>query len=183
MTAPAYTIRRAGVDDLEPILELRREASVWLAGRGIDQWTWDMTALIRGRLEDGHMWVLDDDQAGAVIATITLKGPDLDFWTNADDLDAGLHFYKLIVRRTHAGRGIGDRLMDWAGDRAGREGRRWLRCDCDRRNTRLHAYYVSRGFELVRVVERPDRQSGALFQRPTRLLAEPAFREINGGDE
>ena len=68
------------------------------------------------------------------------------------------------------GRNIGARLVAWANDRASQRGHEWLRLDCFRTNTKLHAYYEGLGFQRVATVEHPSRGSGALFQRPVTPL-------------
>jgi len=170
-----HTIRPARQQDLDTLLALRREAEAWLADRGIRQWTRDMSALIKERLHDGRTWLLED--VGGPFATITLSGPDMDFWRAEDEPENAIYVYKLIVARSHSGRGYGDLLLDWASDRAARAGLAWVRLDCDRSNTALHDYYLARGFEHVRTVELPHRQSGALFQRPSVRLPRPIMIE------
>jgi hypothetical protein len=88
---------------------------------------------------------------------------------------------RLIVRRSHAGLGIGEALVDWAGLRALRDwGAQWIRIDVWTTNVALHNYYEKRGFHFCRIAEvkeipnrngrngGPDRwPSAALFQKPT----------------
>ncbi len=59
-------------------------------------------------------------------------------------------------------------------------GRRSLRLDCMRDNTRLHDYYRKLGFTLVRMVEHPTRKSGALFQQPVDNLLPPPWDDQSG---
>jgi hypothetical protein len=60
-------------------------------------------------------------------------------------------------------------MLDWAAARARETGKSWLRLDAWKTNLALHRYYRSQGFALLRVVDLPHRQSGALFQRSTRF--------------
>lgn len=165
-----YSVRAAIEDDLEAIIGLRAEAERWLEAAGIRQWTEDYSDYARGVLrtavKEGTAWVIQDRHA--VLATVSLTGADLDFWTDADDPDSGLYLGKMIVARSHAGHYLGGAIMNWASRRAVGAGKQWLRLDCRRDNDRLHAYYLAHGFVHVRTVFPPPRrtQSGALFQRP-----------------
>jgi hypothetical protein len=67
--------------------------------------------------------------------------------------------------RAWAGRGIGQMLLDWASAQVAASGRKWLRLDCMRGNTKLHAYYQRLGFTHLGDVDLPHRTSGSLFQR------------------
>ena len=63
-------------------------------------------------------------------------------------------------------RALESALLDFAGEQAEAQGKPWVRLDCWRTNTALHAYYLARHFQHLRTVEVPGRGSGALFQRP-----------------
>jgi GNAT superfamily N-acetyltransferase len=76
--------------------------------------------------------------------------------------------FRLVVSRSHAGRGIGAALLDWAGKRAARQyDAKWIRVDAWTTNKELHAYYKRQGFALVRTCPDPTYPSGAMFQKPT----------------
>ncbi|MBG0567910.1 GNAT family N-acetyltransferase [Actinoplanes sp. NEAU-A11] len=152
---------------------MHREASAWLAQKGSDQWQPMQTGRlsidhvrsgIARSIAKGECFIVLDDQEP--IGTITLDSfADPEFWTDEDDPGSALYVHRMIVKRSHAGRGIGGQLLHWANDRAKKAGRRWLRLDAWRTNPTLHEYYRSQGFEQVRVVDLPHRGSGALFQR------------------
>lgn len=60
--------------------------------------------------------------------------------------DAG-YVHALAVRRELAGRGFGERLLEWAEERVAAAGREFLRLDCRSDNPVLQAYYERLGFE------------------------------------
>lgn len=160
-------IRTATPDDVDAVVALRIEAEEWLHAAGINQWVDRARGIrnIRDGIAAGTTYVVADD-TGAVIASLTLAGPDLDFWTSEDDLDSALYLYKFMIAKRHRGTGLGDELLDWACAQAAQRGYRWLRLDCWRENTALQRYYQRRGFKYVRTVMVDGRGSGALFQRP-----------------
>jgi ribosomal protein S18 acetylase RimI-like enzyme len=165
-----YTIRTATDTDLDTLIGLRRYAESWLHTASIQQWTDHArgAAVIRAGITDATTRVVLDDQ-GAIVASLTLSGPDPDFWTPADDPDSALYLYKFMIGPKGRGTGLGDALLDWACTQAQHRGKTWLRLDCWRTNTRLQAYYARRGFTLLRIVPVPGRDSGALMQRPATL--------------
>lgn len=182
-----FYVRPATEADIEAMTNLRAEAETWMHGAGIEQWVSlhheQSRRLLEEAVENGTAWVVTEGQRGRVIATATIKGPDLDYWTPEDGLEDAVYIYKIIVSRDFKGQDLGGAILDWAGRRAARENRAWLRLDCRRDNTGLHDYYLHHGFELLRIMEEPlrptelPRYTGALFQRPagvetaaTRLL-------------
>ena len=110
----------------------------------------------------------------ATAATITLT-PDAEegLWTEQELQEPSMFVNKLTVARTHAGRNLGGRLLDWAGERAHRAGAKWLRLDAWTTNEALQRYYLRHGFEHVRTVREGGavnggpRVSGWLAQRLT----------------
>jgi GNAT superfamily N-acetyltransferase len=163
-------IRTATTSDIDALIDLRTESETWLHAAGIRQWIDHARGIrsIRTHLDAGKTFVVIDDD-GATVASLTLAGPDLDFWTPADRPDDALYLYKFMITEQHRGSGMGDELLDWACDQAERAGKRWLRLDCWRDNHGLQAYYLRRGFTHVRTEVVPGRDSGAIFQRPASL--------------
>ncbi|MBB2912297.1 ribosomal protein S18 acetylase RimI-like enzyme [Streptosporangium becharense] len=164
------TLREATGADLDGVLALLAEAAAWLNRRGVRQWP--AAGFPAGRvaplIEEGVLYLLETGHGGdGPVATIALDGhADPEFWAAGDDPGSALYVHKLAVARAHAGRGLGEALLDWAGLRVLARGRRWLRLDCAKDNPGLQDYYRDRRFAHVRTVDLPHRASGALFQRP-----------------
>jgi len=194
-TARPFTLRRATDGDLDGVLALLAETAGWLNGRGVRQWPADgfpagrITPLIGGGVlyllerqdgeqgpdldrADGHGREDRRVREGRPVATLALDGhADPEFWSRGDDPGSALYVHKLAVARDHAGTGLGEALLDWAGLRALALGKRWLRLDCSKDNSRLQDYYRGQRFAHLRTVDLPHRASGALFQRQGGLRA------------
>ncbi len=137
-------VRLAEPDDVEPVLDLLAEAGDWVrAETGISQWPKRFPREFMIDLVDrGVLYVANDDTVLA--ATLCLQWADPTFWPGAAD-DA-VYVHRLAVKRSCAGRGIGERLLHWAAERAVEGGRAFVRVDCMTENAGLRRYYESLGF-------------------------------------
>ncbi|GAA3165729.1 hypothetical protein GCM10010466_65670 [Planomonospora alba] len=163
-------VREATPEDVDAVVALRIESERWLHAAGVRQWIDRDRGIrvIRDRITAGGTYlVVDNDDA--VVASLTLSGPDTDFWTSEDEPETALYLYKFMITGRCRGTGLGDELLDWACAQAEQEGKRWLRLDCWRDNYGLQRYYLERGFTHVRTMIVDGRDSGALFQRPAAL--------------
>lgn len=160
------TIRKGASDDTERLVELVTEASGWLAGKGLDQWSRppSVDRIVRA-IDNGELWVVAD--GARIVATLTVDTrADPEFWQPEDDPANALYAHRMVVARDRAGQRIGSTLLDFAGRRAVAAGRQWLRLDAWATNPGLQDYYRQQGFNHVRTHHLPYRGSGALFQRP-----------------
>lgn len=161
-----YEIVLASESDSDTVRRIIEDASSWLATLGTDQWQYPPNMdRIHGAIAAETLYLVREIPQGTPVGTITLSAnADPDFWESFDDPSAALYVNRMAVVRARAGKGIGALMLNWASSQAKRQGKRWLRLDVWRSNTRLQDYYRSQGFELVRVVVKPWRKSGALFQ-------------------
>ncbi|HSV68433.1 MAG TPA: GNAT family N-acetyltransferase [Mycobacteriales bacterium] len=160
------TIRPARAGEAHEVVRLWNAAAAWLASRGIDQWQYPPRLdRIAGSIERGECYLAEQD--GRIIGTVTVDSyADPDFWQPNDEPENALYVHRMAITRDAAGQEVGTALLDWAADLAAKAGKKWLRLDAWRTNTGLHRYYAERGFRSVRVVNRANRRSGALYQRP-----------------
>ncbi|MEU7020937.1 GNAT family N-acetyltransferase [Streptomyces sp. NPDC046203] len=166
-------IETATPDDLSKLLAFRQEAAGWLTDLGTDQWQRPYPAdKLLATIQQGVVFMVRDGAATAATITLTPDAED-GLWSEWELADPSMFINKLTVARTHAGRDLGGRLLDWAGDRAFHSGAAWLRLDAWTTNARLQDYYLQHGFSYVRTVtdggavNGGPRVSGWLAQRPT----------------
>lgn len=141
---PHLDVRLAGPCDVDDVLDLLGEAAGWIrASTGIDQWPKRFPVqFIADLVREGVVFVALDD--GLLVATLCLQSADPVFWPDGGD-DA-LYVHRLVVKRSHGGRGIGEQLLSWAAERAAEAGRSFVRLDCMTENTGLRRYYEILGF-------------------------------------
>ncbi|MFF3731825.1 GNAT family N-acetyltransferase [Streptomyces sp. NPDC002476] len=166
-------------EDVPRLVRFRVDTAAWLTSLGTDQWSTPFPAEhVAASVNAGEVFLVKEREEGEAVATVTLDhniDPEIwDLWTPEEREEPALYVHKLTVDRRYGGRGLGGRLLDWAGDRAARQGARWLRLDAWTSNVRLHRYYLQQGFRHVRTTADPDEVSGWLAQRPARL-AEHGF--------
>jgi GNAT superfamily N-acetyltransferase len=165
------TLRKAGPHDVDDTVAIIRESSDWLAGRGFS-WLREFPGATPQRVADGVVWLAYLAVCAEPIGTVSLVNTgDPEFWTPQES-DA-LFVHGLAVRRSASGRGIGGKLLEFAGDQAARLAVPWVRLDCNKANKQLQEYYLRQGFTYLRTVDLPHRNSGALFQKvaqPTEAL-------------
>ncbi|GHB55220.1 hypothetical protein GCM10010306_056400 [Streptomyces umbrinus] len=159
--------------DVAKLLASREEAAAWLARLGTDQWQRPYPAdFLLAAIKAGTAFMVMDGETTAATITLTPEAePGL--WTEQELSEPSRFVNKLTVARTHAGQDLGGRLLDWAGDRAYRDGAKWLRLDAWTTNEPLQRYYLRQGFDHVRTlregvaVNGGPRVSGWLAQRLT----------------
>ncbi|WP_214403007.1 GNAT family N-acetyltransferase [Pseudonocardia lacus] len=169
LPATPVLIRPAVMSDLTQVVALIAEAARWIRqlDPGLAQWQTDdcwRRNWVHLDIVAGTLWVIED--AGRVVATITVdEWADADFWKPEDDVLSAFYCHRMAVTRSHAGRGLGSAMLDWASRLAEGAGRPLLRFDAWSTNHALHQYYKGLGFEMVRNEPLEWRGSGALFQR------------------
>ncbi|SDH65759.1 Acetyltransferase (GNAT) family protein [Actinokineospora alba] len=163
-------MRVAVPGELNIVLDLMGEAASWLKSIGVDQWQGPFRVeRIADGIAAGRVWFAEGKRGvdREVVGTITVdEFADMDFWTEADDLDSALYVHRMAVRREDAGRGIGAFMLEWAAKLGRDHGKSRLRLDANRDNTSLQRYYQRLGWQHVRTVYRSWRPSGALFELP-----------------
>jgi ribosomal protein S18 acetylase RimI-like enzyme len=105
-----------------------------------------------------------------VVGTFRLQWDDEHYWGKQPPVAAYMH--GLAVKESAHGKAVGANVLTWTVQEAARQGRQYLRLDCDEKNFALCRYYERRGF--IQVGERAL-QSGyvaALYQCETGLKNE-----------
>src|SRR5712691_4367130 len=142
-------IIRAQQGDLDRVLEILEEASRWLSSKGLEtQWRPGpaFRQTIKDNVERGDVYVVKDVEG--TVGTITLQWGDKKFWGDLPP-DSG-YVHKLAIKRSHGGKRLGLRLLQWAEAKARAEGKKYLRPDCLASNKTIREYYEKAGFIHVR---------------------------------
>lgn len=144
--------------------ELRHLSETRLKEMGLKQFHGPGAQRARGDL-DRHLdagefygWVVDDTVEA--VAAMTDVGDPM-FWTVSEWNQPGVRY---LCRFMSSGNGHGEHLLAAVLQEEREHGVREIRLDCWKDNIRLHEYYLENGFEQVRIMDVPGRDSGALFR-------------------
>ncbi|HTZ61440.1 MAG TPA: GNAT family N-acetyltransferase [Thermoplasmata archaeon] len=145
MATDELRMRVARPIDLPEILEILADVSEWEVEEGLPHpWPNPFPASRLLPSIDREELYLADLRGGVGAGTVTLQWSDAPFWGERPP-DAG-YVHRLAVRRRHAGRGVGRRILEWAASETQARGRAYVRLDCLEDAPRLHRYYEAAGF-------------------------------------
>ena len=138
---------RAKREEIDPVMNLIRKRVEWMDEKGIRQWnvTDYLSVYPRSLFEDyvrkGWLYVLKDE-SGAIKAAAALLDRD-PRWPEKRDKAFYVHHLSSDLSCPGAGR-----VFVWECEQlAEREGREYLRLDCDVDNVFLNEYYEGMGYE------------------------------------
>lgn len=160
------TLIRLNDSHRETIHAMRTSAEEWLRKKHLDQWNGERAKEAHGALDKelnaNQMvgWIENNH----LVAVASIKGPDLDFWTEEEASDPDAAWIGRFMVTEH-GNNYGSKLLNAIISQQHKEGKKIIRLDCWRDNKALHRYYENHGFKFIRMVEVPGRMSGALFER------------------
>jgi GNAT superfamily N-acetyltransferase len=147
-----YTIEKAGLDDLDTVLYLLKNASKWLKSKGLQQWDYYLTDMegnlkeISDSIRKGSTYLLFIENRG--VGTLTLESLpnewDCELWGAEADEDGCMYLHRLVVEREWKGKGFGDICLDWAESFCQENGYEKIRFDCLHSNNKLNHYYQRR---------------------------------------
>jgi GNAT superfamily N-acetyltransferase len=171
--APEIRIEVGGATDLDAFVELLESAATWLWNRGIHQWRPGSMRAQRPTLEQ---WTragrLVAARSGAELAGGCTLVPDpTGEWAGRSG--RALYLHKLVVARSHAGRGVAREILAWCEARARASGVPRLRLDCWDGNAKLRSFYRDCGYRELEAVPSHG-YSVRLFERDVVGLVETA---------
>lgn len=161
----------AGQDDAELVSQILTDATRYKNQLGDTMWGdegWSVDEVLES-MSESTMYIIK--QGDEVVATASLQWEDERNWGEQPPVAGYMH--RLAVRNDFHGQGLGETITDWISAQVAKEGRQYLRLDCEESNTELCAYYEKLGF--VKVGTRPVPEYGdyaaALYQRPVATSA------------
>jgi GNAT superfamily N-acetyltransferase len=145
-------IKKAGMEELDIILDLLKDASWWLKSKGLQQWDYYLTNMdgnlgeITESLGKGHtyLFLLNNRAAGTFTLETSPNEWDCEIWGDAAAEEGCMYLHRLVVKREWRGEGFGDKCLKWAESFCQQNGYEKLRFDCLHSNEGLNQYYQKR---------------------------------------
>ncbi|MFI6030709.1 GNAT family N-acetyltransferase [Amycolatopsis magusensis] len=164
MTLVAWPARES---ELAQVMDLLLARVHWLQERGSDQWStyprWEPEMKVS--IAENRTWLIWDNFTFEAVGTITFDTDgDTDFWTEEELKVPALYLAKLATSTSYRGRGIGRLILDFSLYQARALALQECRMDVWKSAHGLQDYYRSQGWTYLRTVEKPGRNSGALFK-------------------
>lgn len=163
--AMGLTIVKASGEDIGLIQDILTQAVKYKVDHGDMAWgTKAYSEAEAKRLVDsGNAYVamLGDE----VVGTFLLQWEDDIIWDDHGS-NAG-YIHQLAIKNGFHGKGLGKQVINWAGQEAIKNGKEFLRLDCNDNNTGLCAYYEGQGFRQVGLKSIPayNNYTAALYER------------------
>ena len=128
--------------------EILLDALEWLKAKGEPLWTEKEVSVedLKSSYKIEESFIAYHDNRP--IACMFLQESDPLFWPEIQD-SSSLFVHKLSVLREFKGKGVTQEMLQWASKYAQRQGKSWLRLDCDGGRPKLRQVYESLGFSFV----------------------------------
>jgi GNAT superfamily N-acetyltransferase len=142
---PEIEIIQALPEDAEAASAIMCEAALWLDRNGKTLWFKEELApgKLKGAIEAGELHLVMME--GHAVGTVIFQLHDRIYWPDMPQGDAA-YIHKVILKRPVAGKGLGNRIIEWARERAKAQGLTFLRLDTEAAREKLCSLYESAGF-------------------------------------
>ncbi len=164
MTLVQFQVSTARLADIDTVLGILDEATIWLRNNGIHT-VWKpgefsrQTFLEQISREEVHLGLVQGEPAG----TFILQWAD-PLWWGEQPADAG-YIHKLAIRPAYAGQGVGLQMLNWAEKKTKTQGKKFLRLNCMAEDRKIRDYYEKAGFTYLRDVQ-GTKSLASLYEKP-----------------
>ena len=138
-------IVQAGPADAGLASSIMLEVAEWLKEQAQPLWFPEelMPEKLMGPIHAGELYLVM--MRSRPVGTLIYQLHDKTYWPDMPEGDAA-YIHKIILRRSVAGGGLGAQIIDWAKEKARKEGMAYLRLDTEAARAKLCALYESAGF-------------------------------------
>ena len=166
-----FQVYRAVPEETGEVMALLTEVAAWLHSRGSRQWEGilegvdshdTVNAIRRG---DVFVFKQKAEIAGMVMLFRQPSLWDQQLWgEKASPQDQAVYLHRLAVRRSYAGQGLGQDILNWCSTGVQFPGKRTVRLDCVASVDTLNTFYANHGYTCVghaegyNIYEKPVRE-------------------------
>lgn len=132
--------------DVNDILSLYESARSLQTQKKMVIWPFFEKSFLENEIAEQRQWKIVVDNLMACNWTITFE--DKEIWEEKDQGDA-IYIHRIVTHPTFRGNRYIDVIVQWAKQYGIKEGKRFVRLDTLRNNTRLIQHYTSAGFSFL----------------------------------
>ena len=145
----ALQYRIATKQDVPKIAQILTDCATHFTNRGIVSWgpIPFPEEIVAETVERKETYVVEREDE--TVATFRLVWSDPTLWGVQPPVAGYLH--KFAVGRRFAHQGIGPSILRWVEDQVAKNGRFFLRLDCQAHNESIITYYIEHGFKRVKI--------------------------------
>lgn len=170
------SILPATQEDVPELVRVLQDASDTKQEHGDNIWgTTPFTEKEAQRMLDGGHTYVARTEDGTIAGTFVLQPEDERMWGDKGVDEQALYIHRLSARREFRGKGVGEQIISWAGQKARELQKPLLRLDCPYEQRSLCEYYEKRGFIEV---ERRDIQASPGRRNPEATVYKAALYEL-----
>lgn len=151
ITLEDYQIRIAREDESEQIINILKEAALWIQSQGIDQWQY----LLQGGDDEeikqavcrGTTYIVVKGDKPAATFALSSEQNDWDRHIFGNDAQHdSLYLHRLAVKPDFMKNGLGAGILKWIENHITTD-KKYLKLDCVGNNQKLNEFYLINGFE------------------------------------
>lgn len=153
-------IRRAQLNDLQQLLDIKELVIADMAKHNIFQWdhTYPNQDILTQDIENGDLYVIEEDGVICGFACIdTNQAPEYQT-LNFNGPETAYVIHRLAIHPGYSGRGYASQIIKFAEELALQEGVRDLRIDTFSQNHRAQGLFKKQGFDYIGNVFFPRKQ-------------------------
>ncbi|MGC6770494.1 GNAT family N-acetyltransferase [Enterococcus sp. LJL51] len=162
-------IRKAGLQDTKTVMEMLKEAAVWLKSKGSSQWSDVLAGTDKHNLTeavergDVYLFNQNDEVVGmAAVWNLPTKW-DCELWSNIGLSQDAYYIHRLIVHPNYRGKAYGSQMLKVIKAHFQNTAAE-LRLDCIASNDKLVRFYQEQGFRNAGTVQLENDGSFELFR-------------------
>lgn len=142
-------IRQTTITDAPNVAELLEDARKYKNSIGDTAWGDEpfTNNEVEALLANGVSYIAFIDEIPAGFANTTTEDPRL--WGDTAKDEKGLYIHRFVSSSMFRGRGIGKEMLDFLGNKAVEQDKKYLRLDCETTNPKLQNYYINQGFNKI----------------------------------
>ena len=147
-------IELAQLEDAQDIRSIYQEAINWQKQHDYPYFESFSLEFIRKLIQGKKQYKAVEDSI--IIGTFSFVDSDPELWQK-DDKDA-FYFHRFAIKREFSGQGFTQKAIDWASERARKEGKKFIRLDAWVTQS-LCDYYERLGFKYIRDYKIPKKHN------------------------